>query len=104
MKQIVSPVERFPGTVMLPDAFDWDQLAAWEASIEDTSSAKGTIGMLRAQVRALVGMGLVWHIRGIPEAPTPETFPTRPLAAISELIAWLFREVTRKVMADDPNP
>jgi hypothetical protein len=93
-KIITSPVKRFPGTVTLSDPLTFPQALAWEKAIaaarEDTTSILAVNAALLPGVFACAEK---WDITGLPNPPQADTFPATPGKPVSELVAWLVREV-----------
>jgi len=91
-KVVVSPVERFPGTVKLPDSLTFSQLLAWEQAMRqaegNTLAAFGPV-----VVGALLQIVEDWHIEGLPTPVAVETFPATPVRPVSQLLGWLITEV-----------
>ena len=104
MGAITSPVKRYPGTVELPDAFSWDQLAQWATDIDAIPDNAPVPVMLRAQLQAICNLGLSWHLAGIVERPQLTDIPTKPLMAAVELAGWLMREIGRAIYVEDGSP
>lgn len=104
MGAITSPVKRYPGTVELPDAFSWDQLARWAMDIDAIPTDAPTLAMVKHQLEAVCNLGLTWHLAGIVERPTLSDIPTKPLIPAVELAGWLMREIGRAVYVEDGDP
>lgn len=104
MAVITSPVKRYPGTVELPDAFSWDQLARWATDISAIPDTAPTLAMVKYQLEAVCNLGLTWHLAGIAESPSISDIPTKPLIPAVELAGWLMREVGRAIYAEEGSP
>ena len=104
MGVITSPVKRYPGTVELPDAFSWDQLARWAMDITSIPTDAPVLAGVKYQLEALCNLGLTWHLAGIVEKPTIADIPTKPLTAAVELAGWLMREVGRAIYLEEGSP
>lgn len=96
-----SPVTQFPGYVILPDYLTFPQVFAFEDAIEaaqahtaEDESIKDWRRYFYAMLPGLLKCVNEWHIAGIPEQPTPETFPATPQMPVAELAGWLIGEVT----------
>ena len=100
---ITSPIESLPGTIefplslMLPDVVAYQQagkaadgLGAWEKILI----------ILPIQAR-LTGK---WNIQGLPEKPTPETFPFTPAGPPTALLAWLHGEFLHLIVGEQQIP
>jgi len=104
MPVITSPVKRFPGTVALPDHFTLPQVVDYETAgeklIETVSSIPegGRIAFTKTdeiKLPAILGIVSEWHIEGVPETPTIESFPLTPRHDAHNLVDWLMGEITR---------
>lgn len=104
-RTITSPVKRFSGSVVLPDALTYPQLMAWEQALAaaqgDGKSNTEAWSQLLPGILACVSE---WHIAGMPERPTPETFPATPRASALKLLAWLMGEIQTTIKAEDDAP
>jgi hypothetical protein len=96
--------------VVLQDPILFPAYIAWKQAVEMSillGNAEGGGGAEAAQAM-LPGICAVvqeWHLSGLPESLTPETFPATPMKAAQSLIEWLIEEI-RKVIAgeeDIPN-
>ena len=93
-----SKVEKFPGHIILPDNWNIYQLREFEktlpsADLEDDDRLSGRVWLgvtFEKQLPALLACVSEWHIKGIPEKPTMENFPTLPLADVNALISWIY--------------
>lgn len=118
---ITSPVKRFPGTVELPDYLNYPQYRAWQAAVVAARDARDrnrpadpaadatweydADEYRHAFLAGVCAVVAVWHLTGLPDAPTPDTFPVRPANASADLFDWLVREITlaaSDVDGDDP--
>ncbi len=106
-KVIKSPVERWPGEVVLSDPLTFpqvfelrDALDATEA-LENPSFERTNFTLLPAALKCVER----WNLQGFPENPTPTDFPASPKKARTDsatLIAWLIVEVGQ-LMTDAEN-
>lgn len=99
-----SPVEKFPGHIILPEFLTLPQVMAFEAAL-GSIDAIVTTAIENKQERVWFTPGdtdrlkvvlLVvkeWHILGVPEQPSLETFPFSPRKASHDLLTWVFRLV-----------
>ena len=93
-RTITSPVKKFPGTVVLADPLTFDQLFAFMDAVEMARGQEGA----RVNYAALPGILAcveAWHLVGIPEGVTLETFPATPPVSIARLVAWLVEELSK---------
>ncbi len=108
-KTVSSPVKSFPGSVVLADPLTHPQLVAFQRAHRAVQEAGEDI--VWAEQRLLLLPGLLacverWELQGIPENPTPDTFPASPERAVARLLAWLIEEITHVWVGDpedDPN-
>jgi hypothetical protein len=98
MGTITSPVEKFPGTIELPDALSWDQLATWDEGLDKCKLEVSTMGILRSQVNLICALGFNWHLKGIDEHP--QTLPTKPMSKVVDLVSWVMGEVIKLTEED----
>lgn len=97
-KTITSPVDRFPGTIVLHDQLTLAQCIEVEATFGDpnlTQDGKRAYISPRDMdsLKAVLACSVEWHIDGQVEHPTLETFVATPRVATHKLIEWAFREV-----------
>jgi len=103
-KRVESPVEKFPGYVVLPDplslplALDYEEMLSGIGKLESPTQVDGHV------VAFLVRHVEEWHIDGVPVEPTLETFPASPRRASAQLIAWIVNELTKIYTGDRPDP
>lgn len=98
--KIDSPVKRFPGHVILPDFLNIRQVRAFEDALPDLNEAQADenkrVWFSVADEKRLPVLFMVvseWHIEGVPEHPTLDTFPMTPLKDAHSLIEWIFAAV-----------
>ena len=91
-----SPVARFPGYIELPEWWNIAQLRAFEQTLP-VNRANGKIEQdtdkivwrgygIEQRPPALLHCGIQWHIQGVPEEPTLESFPVTPIGDAGDLI------------------
>jgi len=105
-KVITSPVKRFAGTVTLPDGYTFPQIIAFDKALADArSDDKTNTEVWFAALRGMIPCVEAWNLAGVPQQPTPETFPATPRASASALVSWLFTEISKSQTdeGDDPN-
>ena len=96
-RTITSPVRRFSGTVVLADPLTFDQLFAFMDSINSARE----IGDNSARVNYAALPGILacveaWHLVGIPDGVTLDTFPATPPVSVARLIGWLVEELSKE--------
>lgn len=109
MGKKVSPVEKFPGFVVLPDFLTLPQVIAFEDAIGQAEELKkgGTVRRSRLdQINLPVIFAIVkeWHVDGVPETPDIESMPLTPRVASATLIAWIWGEITRLYIGEKTVP
>lgn len=104
-KTITSPIAEFAGTVVIPSRLTLPQVMAWETATDEQTAfleklADGerykTSQVDHLFLPVICELAQEWHIEGVPDKPTPETFPMTPRRAAHEFIVWLGTEI-RKV-------
>jgi hypothetical protein len=93
-KTVASPVEKYPGNVVLPDALTYMQgihfgqaLRKARALGEDVSMAE----FIYAMLPGILACVEEWHIDGLPAEITQAVIENaKPARAVAELLAWLF--------------
>jgi len=112
-KTIISPVEQFPGSVVLPDFLTLLQVIAFEEANEKITELResvpegGSVKRSRLdQINLPVILAIVeeWRIVGIDEKPTIERMPLTPRLASAKLISWLVGEITRLYIGENEIP
>jgi len=94
-KQIISPVKKFSGSVILKDPLPYPDFIAWEKGFisadEKTDKTHGEIETsLWSGVLAVVEK---WELKDF----DPENIPATPRVAILDLLAWIVREVGKMI-------
>ena len=97
-KTIVSPVEEFPGTVILPNHLTMPQALAYEKAVRDGSALIEEQASQSEYDAVMVGaiceIVEEWKLDNFDQLST-ETFPFTPRKASAELIAWIFGEIVK---------
>jgi len=112
MKRVESPVERWAGYVILHEPLLYSHIRAIEdaqdAAAETEPSSflsivdeNGTITkklywlskLDYLRLTAILPCVVEWHLTGVDDKPTPDTFPMTPRSDSSRLIAWLWDEL-----------
>lgn len=97
-KVIESPIEQFPGKVTLYDPLNMLQVLVWEKGFRSAQELgdKATLSEVNAAyMPAVLACVEKWEISGVPEQPTPETFPFSPRLPSARLLDWLIGEISR---------
>jgi len=106
-KTIISPVDRFPGAITIPDWLTIPQAQAWETALREVETMrKGDANL--ADVEYLVawwsGISAVveaWDLQGFSHDP----LQTTPRGAVIQLFGWIIDAITGLYMdaSDIPN-
>jgi hypothetical protein len=105
-KVVTSPVEQFPGTVVLADPLTLSQVELIESALEFRPEGDRfffTV-MDRQQLPALLACVQEWHLEHFPEAVTMETFPMSPRKVSHQLIEWLWNELRAVYLGETTVP
>lgn len=109
-KTLTSPVKRFSGTVELSDPLTFPQYMAWSKAVEAAVVMRenvtvATVGyddiVTEVMLPAILACVEAWHIAGVPDKPTVETFPATPRMSAGRLIAWLAGEIGAVISEED---
>lgn len=107
-----SPVEQFPGHIILPDFLNVRQVRVFEdAYFGDPNEAKqkGKRVFISVEDERILPVILdivqEWHLENMPEKPTIETFPMTPVSVGHALISWISKELYKLYVGEvkDPN-
>ena len=98
-RTITSPVKRFEGTVVIPDYLNFDQVFAFQDGLAAAGQLRNTEGVTGYQVNRAALPGVLacveeWHLAGMPERVTLETFPATPPISAARLLGWLINEIS----------
>ncbi len=94
-KVVTSPVKRFPGTVTLADPLTYPQVIAWGEALDAARQEQTRPRINYALLPGVFGCVEKWALDGVPELPTPETFPSTPLVSSAQLLSWLVGEISK---------
>lgn len=102
-KTITSPVERFPGTVELPDFLTVPQAITWERAQKEAQRLKddpeaSEAELLSAWVPSIQTIVAGWHL----ERFSVDPFQMTPRLSVIRLITWLIVEIG-KLYEDEEN-
>lgn len=91
-------ITAWPGYVILPDALNYPQLLAWHDAIDEMADVQDDLTWTAAAanprtaqyiVKALCSIVREWHLTGLPERVSVESFPATPRVQSALLVAWL---------------
>jgi len=98
--KLESKVDKFPGYVELPEYLNLLQVRKIEEVFDGTTdiepNSNGTIWLGVVNEKRLPAVLFIvkeWHIEGVPENPTLETFPMSPIQPANELTLQIFQEI-----------
>jgi hypothetical protein len=98
-----SPVKRYPGYIIMPDYFSWEQMIAWDECVARSAAAEGMLPKMKAQADGVLLMVGEWHITGIPEKP--DSLPASPVRAAAELMGWALGIINGMIVeTETPDP
>lgn len=97
-KVIMSPVEKFSGTVTLVDPVPYPAFIEWEKRIGEAGAVQESKTQL-VMFEAVGGMIEAWNIADF-DIKKPRATPR---AAVLELLAWLVTEIGKVINGTDPN-
>lgn len=107
-KTITSPVERYPGTVVLYDPLTFPQAIAFEDAVNAADELRESNNVARIRFAVLPGILACveeWHLGGeFPERPALDNFPSTPRVSTTQLIDWLIKEITALYRESDEVP
>lgn len=104
MRTIESPVEKFPGKVVLPDYLTMPQALAYENAIREAQNLGEDAVQSdydKLMVPAICECVQEWKLEGFDDIG-PQNFPFTPRVASVKLIAWLFGELSSMYSPDVP--
>jgi len=111
-KEIISPVKRWPGKVVLFDPMPYPAYNAWTSAIENAQAKRAGITVLDTAVTPELTQALLpgifacvekWNLTGL-ENVTVATFPAAPRQSAVRLVAWLIGEIVTLINAEDEDP
>lgn len=104
-RTVISPVKRWPGSVVLADPLTFPQFIAWKDAI--LSAPERAADYARYNAALLPGICACvekWALAGLGQ-PTAETFPATPPGDVDHLLGWLTHEINKIVTgADEVDP
>jgi hypothetical protein len=93
-KTISSPVERWPGEIVLHDPLTLPMVAEVEDAYSRMSKKEALSARFLAFLPGIMACVKDWHLDGgFPERPTASNFPTGPIEDRNQLMGWLINEV-----------
>lgn len=107
MANITSKNDRLTGSVDLPDMLTFPQLAAFRkahrAALMELDGG-GDAEYFAAVLPGVLAVVQRWDVEGIPERPTLDTFPTKPLRPILALLNEIVTAIIDMVREADETP
>lgn len=107
-KTLTSPVERWPGSVVLPDYFNFGQLLAWDRAMLSAHAVIERSGTWtevdNCLLPGLLAVVFEWKLSNFPKEVTIETFPAHPRKARRKLFSWLTDEISSAIAEGDEVP
>lgn len=108
MPVLPSPVKKWPGSVVLPDALTFEQYRAWADAVRAVK-ALGSEALVAdvdaAFVPAIMACVAEWRIPALASLTDAGTLPAAPRQSSNKLIAWLVGLISKLVSeADEEDP
>ena len=101
---IKSPVDRWPGEVVLPDYLTLPQCAAWERAAQATRDCNTKAEIHQALFPAILAIVSEWRLENFPAQVTLETFPGSPRKDSTALIDAMVEAIARLYSGEEvPN-
>jgi hypothetical protein len=98
-KVIISPIERYKGSVTIADPITIPQAQAVEAGMTKPESGEDGRVWLSVidtmQLPAVIACVEKWELTNIPDNPTAENFPASPRKDSHKLVEWIFSEIQK---------
>ena len=109
MPTVTSAAKSFRGTVHLPERLTFRQVAGWREAVSglagmSVADVAADDAAILAILPALCAIIERCDVEGMPEHPTPDTWPATPRADAGLLIAQLIIAVTKIVAGEDERP
>jgi hypothetical protein len=114
MREITSPVKKWPGFVVLYDPLPFPAFVAWKRAVDEAQRVRGDDrltsldAIVEPELTEAILPGICscvaeWRLDGLGHV-TPETFPATPRRASVELLAWLLNEVGKLIAEEEEVP
>ena len=100
-KKIASPVKKFAGFVELREPLPYPAVLKYERASRSFKKESDDLG--EVFLPAILESVESWNLMGVPEKPTPETFPGTPRPEVNRLLAWLLNEITALYLGNEDN-
>ena len=98
-KVIISPIERYKGSVVIADPLTIPQAQAVEAGMtkpETDAEGKVFLSVIDGlQLPAIIACVEKWELSNLPENITADNFPASPRKDSHKLIDWLYSEIQK---------
>lgn len=96
-KVVISPIERFTGSVIIADPLTIPQAQAVEVGMDKPQTDAEGKAFLSAfdnlQLPGIFACVEKWELSNMPENVTLANFPASPRKATHDLINWLYKEI-----------
>ena len=107
-KTVVSPVKKWPGTVVISDPLSYPQLLRFREALGGVGSNDDWMAVNYAVLPGVMACIEEYHLQGFPEHPTletgPDAFPSTPPRSASMLLGWLVDEINALMAEAEPDP
>lgn len=105
MREIPSPVKRWPGKVLLPDFLTFPQFSAFREALDAASEEPNSLKSDQLLLPGIMACVEKWELNsGFPENVTAQTFPATPLKASVKLIRTLRDELLKIIVEEEEIP
>ena len=103
-KVIISPIERWNGSVTISDPLTMPQAQAIEGGLtmpQENTEGRVWLSVIDGnQLPAIIACVEKWELANLPENVTADNFPASPRVQSHKLIEWLFTELRRVYMGE----
>lgn len=108
--RIESPLKKFPGYVVLPEYLTVPQVQVISPLMGDPNKMSDTEPkewIWDSDIKtlpAILACVSEWHLVGVPDQPTLDSFPMSPKKSVHALVMWLWAEIFKLWNAEDEIP
>lgn len=97
-----SPIEKFKGTITIPDYLNIMQVRMFEDSLPTKEMLEQQLDPntriwisvdIEKKLPVILSFVSEWNLEGIPKYPTLETFPASPTQIVGKLVDWIYKEI-----------
>ena len=108
-KKILSDIDGYSGSVVIPTRFTAPQYMLWKKTSEALARAKTESGgqydeMAASVLPGVIGLVESWEIEGLTSSPTLENFPMTPILSAIRFLLVVWGEINEIVMPTVETP